>query len=29
MGLTTQAWYEERIPLDEGDYRHRKAPRAS
>lgn len=29
MGLTTQTWYEERIPLDEGDYRHRTAPRES
>jgi mRNA-degrading endonuclease toxin of MazEF toxin-antitoxin module len=29
MGLTTQTWCEERIPLDENDYRHRKAPRDS
>ena len=29
MGLTTRTWYEERIPLEEDDYRHRKAPRDS
>jgi len=29
MGLTTRTWYEERIPLGEGDYRHRQAPRDS
>lgn len=29
MGLTTQTWYEDRIPLDADDYRHRKAPRES
>lgn len=29
LGLTTQTWYEERIPLEEGDYRHRRAPRES
>lgn len=29
MGLTTQTWYDERIPLEEDDYRHRKAPRDS
>ncbi|MEF8813966.1 MAG: type II toxin-antitoxin system PemK/MazF family toxin [Halovenus sp.] len=29
MGLTTKTWYDERIPLDEDDYRHRKAPRES
>jgi len=29
MGLTTQTWYDERIPLDTDDYRHRKAPRES
>ena len=29
MGLTTQTWYDERIPLEEDDYRHRKAPRHS
>lgn len=29
MGLTTQTWYDERIPLDEGDFRHRSAPRDS
>jgi mRNA-degrading endonuclease toxin of MazEF toxin-antitoxin module len=28
MGLTTQTWYDERIPLEEGDYRHR-TPRES
>jgi hypothetical protein len=27
MGLTTQTWYDERIPLDEPDYEHRTAPR--
>lgn len=29
MGLTTRTWYDERIPLKEDDYRHRKAPRNS
>ena len=29
MGLTTQTWYDERIPLDEDDYGQRKAPRES
>ncbi len=29
MGLTTQTWYGERIPLDEDDYRHRTAPQDS
>jgi len=29
LGLTTQTWYDERIPLGEGDYRHRQAPRDS
>ncbi len=29
MGLTTETWYDERISLDENDYRHRKAPRDS
>jgi len=29
MGLTTQTWYDERIPLEESDFRHRKAPRES
>jgi len=29
MGLTTQTWYDERIPLEGDDYRHRKAPRES
>jgi len=29
MGLTTQTWYDERIPLDTDDYRHRKAPQES
>lgn len=26
MGLTTQTWYEERIPLEVDDYQHRRAP---
>ena len=26
MGLTTRTWYEERIPLEPDDYRHRSAP---
>lgn len=29
MGLTTQTWYDERVPIDEDDYRHRGAPRES
>jgi hypothetical protein len=29
MGLTTRTWYDERIPLGEEDYRHRRAPRES
>ena len=29
MGLTTRTWYDERIPLEEDDYRDRKAPRNS
>jgi hypothetical protein len=29
MGLTTRTWYDERIPLGEDDYRHRRAPRES
>jgi mRNA-degrading endonuclease toxin of MazEF toxin-antitoxin module len=29
MGLTTRTWYEERIPLEPDDYRHRTAPRDS
>lgn len=29
MGLTTQTWYDERIPLDEEDYLHREAPEDS
>lgn len=29
MGLTTQTWYDERIPLAEDDFRHRQAPRDS
>lgn len=29
MGLTTQTWYNERVPLDEDAYRHRKAPHDS
>lgn len=29
LGLTTQTWYGERVPLDEDDCRHRTAPRDS
>lgn len=29
IGMTTRTWYDERIPLDEDDYRHRSAPRDS
>ena len=29
MGLTTRTWYDERVPIDEDEYRHRKAPRDS
>ena len=29
MGLTTQTWYDGRVPLSESDYRHRQAPRDS
>ncbi|MFC5134622.1 MULTISPECIES: type II toxin-antitoxin system PemK/MazF family toxin [Haloferacaceae] len=29
MGLTTRTWYDERIPLETDDYRHRRAPRDS
>lgn len=29
LGLTTQTWYDYRIPLEEEDYQHRKAPRDS
>lgn len=29
MGLTTRTWYEERVPLTEGDFSHRSAPRDS
>jgi len=29
MGLTTQTWYDERIPLADGDYRDRAAPQES
>ncbi|WP_336001217.1 type II toxin-antitoxin system PemK/MazF family toxin [Halorientalis halophila] len=29
MGLTTRTWYDERIPLTDGDFRHRRAPRDS
>ena len=29
MALTTQTWYDERIPLTDADYRDRKAPRNS
>ncbi|WP_245549700.1 hypothetical protein [Natronococcus occultus] len=26
MGLTTRTWYDARIPLEEDDYCHRRAP---
>jgi hypothetical protein len=29
MGLTTRTWYDDRIPLDEDAYRHRRAPEDS
>ncbi len=29
MGLTTRTWYDERIPLAESDYSHRRAPEDS
>jgi len=29
LGLTTRTWYDERIPLDRGHYRHRRAPQDS
>jgi len=29
MGLTTRTWFDERIPLGEDDYRHRRVPRDS
>lgn len=29
MGLTTRTWYDERVPLSEDEYRHRRAPRDS
>lgn len=29
MGLTTRTWYDERIPIADDDYRHRRAPRDS
>lgn len=29
MGLTMRTWYDQRIPLDEDDYRHRTAPKES
>jgi len=29
MGLTTQTWYDDRIPLQQSDYRHRRAPQES
>lgn len=29
MGLTTRTWYDERVPLEQDDYRHRAAPRDS
>lgn len=29
MGLTTQTWYDEQIPLGADEYRHRTAPKES
>ncbi|ELY91770.1 hypothetical protein C483_09534 [Natrialba hulunbeirensis JCM 10989] len=29
MGLTTQTWYDARVPLNDDDYSHRQAPRDS
>jgi hypothetical protein len=29
MGLTTRTWYDERVPLDGEDFRHRRTPRDS
>lgn len=29
IGLTTRTWCDERIPLQENDYRHRSAPQQS
>ena len=29
MALTTRTWYDERVPIEAGDYRHRRAPRDS
>jgi hypothetical protein len=29
MGMTTRTWNDERIPLSDADYRHRRAPRDS
>jgi hypothetical protein len=29
MGLTTRTWYDERVPLEDDEYRHRTAPRDS
>ena len=29
MGLTTRTWDDERVPIAEDEYRHRKAPRDS
>ena len=29
MALTTRTWYDERVPLDGDDFRHRRAPRDS
>lgn len=29
MGMTTRTWYDERVPLTDGDFRHRRTPRDS
>lgn len=29
MALTTRTWYDERVELTEGDFRHRQAPARS
>lgn len=29
MGLTTRTWYDDRIPLDNDDFRHKRAPKDS
>lgn len=26
MALTTKTWYDQRVPLEDDDYRHRRAP---